>query len=231
MRASGMPWSRATRSSATLAEGREIDAERRALVEGELDTQRARIARVTVSTSVTGARVSLDDVPRGETPLAEPLRVGAGEHVLVVTAEGYETARQRFRIAGGEARDVRVELTATGAVSTRAPITAISERPFPALTVTGVVVAGAGLVTFGAGGIATLLEHASLTSDTGCSPSCTPEQTSTISATRIVADVGLGVLAVGGVLAIVGAVIELGGSNETSEARVALLPDGVEVVW
>lgn len=221
-----------------LAEAGEVSPERRALVEAELATQRARIARLEVDVSVEGAAISLDDVERGRSPLATPLSVSAGEHVLVVSADGHEASRRRFRIAGGETQTLRVEFIRLSPVDANGgPPRALvspssSTTPFPALTTVGAVIAGAGLVAFGVGGLVTLLEHARLTDpSTGCSPSCTAEQTSTVAVTRVVADVGLGVLAVGGVLTVIGAVLELGGSSSAEGPRVALDAGGLVVSW
>ncbi len=209
--------------------GDTLPAERRALVETELTTQRGRIGQVTVEVDVEGAVVSLDEVDRGRTPLPGPLRAGAGEHVLVVAADGHETSRQRFRLAGGEERTLQIDLVRLGPGG---PATTSSGAPFPTLTVVGATVAGAGLVTFAVGGLVTLLEHSALTAPgTGCSPGCSSAQTSTIATTRIVADVGLGVLVVGGVLTIVGAVLELGSSGENERPAVSLGGHGFEVWW
>ncbi len=94
-----------------LAEsGAALSPDRRALVESEIATQSARIATVTVAVSVPGAVVSFDDVDVGSAPLASPLRTAAGEHVIVARADGFEPARFRFRIAGGEARTLTLEL-------------------------------------------------------------------------------------------------------------------------
>jgi hypothetical protein len=90
--------------------GSSVSPERRALVEGEIRTQSARIATVNVSVSVPGALVTFDDVDVGQAPLAEAIRTAAGEHVIVARADGFEPARFRFRIAGGESRLVALEL-------------------------------------------------------------------------------------------------------------------------
>ncbi|MBN8610280.1 MAG: PEGA domain-containing protein [Deltaproteobacteria bacterium] len=227
-----------------LAEMSEIAPERRALVESEIATQRSRIGlvRVEVRTRgalLSGAAVSLDDVARGTTPLEAPLRVSAGEHVLSVVAAGHEATRERFRVAGGEERTLSLELvrdardeivsTSSSTVPTTRP-----ERAFPALTVVGATLAGAGLVTFVVSGVATLLEADRLrlpVDEGGCSPSCTTAETATIDATRIVADVGLGVLVLGGVLTVIGAVLELGGPSETEGPRLSLHANGLEVQW
>ena len=94
-----------------LAEaGSSVSAERRALVESEIRTQSARVATVNVTVSVPGALVSFDDIDVGQAPLGEAVRTTAGEHVIVARADGFEPARFRFRIAGGESRLVALEL-------------------------------------------------------------------------------------------------------------------------
>ncbi|MFN9814153.1 MAG: PEGA domain-containing protein [Deltaproteobacteria bacterium] len=93
-----------------LAEASAIAPERRALVETEIRTQSARIASVQVDVSVPGALVTFDDVDLGRAPLASAVRTGAGEHMVIARADGYEPARFRFRIAGGESRTVALEL-------------------------------------------------------------------------------------------------------------------------
>ncbi|MBX7193763.1 MAG: PEGA domain-containing protein [Sandaracinaceae bacterium] len=208
-----------------LAEAGEIPAERRTQVETEILSQRDRIARVTVTSSVAGSHVSLDDVDRGSTPLEAPILVGVGEHVLVVSADGHETSRNRFRLAGGQERSFDIQLVRLGAV--QGPETA---SPFPVLTVAGAVVAGAGLVTWAAAGAVTLSEDARLDGECGTRV-CTSADTGTIEVSRIAADVGLGVLVVGGVLTVVGALLELGGSGEAEGGQVSLGAEGVEVVW
>lgn len=211
-----------------LAEAGEIGAERRALVETEILAQRGRIARVTVTASVQGATVSLDDVDRGVTPLSAPILVGVGEHVLVVSAEGHETSRNRFRVAGGQERAFEVQLVRLGVPPTGATSVERSS-PFPVLTTIGAVVGGIGLVTWVVGGVLTLSEDGRL--DALCAMrACTENDTGTIAVSRIIADVGLGVLGVGAVLLVLGAVFELG-SSEAESGQVSLGAGGVEVLW
>lgn len=103
-----------------LAEGGDtISAERRAAVQSEISTQSARIATVTIQVSVPGATVSFDDVDVGTAPLASPVRAAAGEHVIIARADGFEPARFRFRIAGGETRTLALELVAHAEGSAR----------------------------------------------------------------------------------------------------------------
>lgn len=214
-----------------LAEARDIAPERRVLVETELATQRARIARVLVNVDVEGALLSIDDVERGTSPAAAPISIGAGEHVLVVAADGHETSRQRFRIAGGEERTIDVHLVRTVVPPSERPQLPSAGAPFPVLTVIGAVVGGIGLVTWVTGGALTLSEDARL--DSLCAMrACAESDTGTIEVSRIVADVGLGVLGVGAALTLLGVLLELTGSNDRqSEVRASLGPGGWEVSW
>ena len=99
--------------------GSGLSAERRGQVESEIATQRSRIATLAVTVSVPGATVALDDLEVGTAPLSAPLRLSAGEHVVSARAEGFETARYRFRIAGGAQQDVSLELVPRGETSAR----------------------------------------------------------------------------------------------------------------
>lgn len=211
-----------------LAEAGEIPADRRALVETEILAQRSRIGRLTVTASVPGAHVSIDDVDRGVTPLPAPIPVGVGEHVLVVSAEGHETSRNRFRIAGGQERTFDLQLVRLGGSQDGSDRAGASASSFPVLTTVGAVIGGMGLVTWAIGGVLTLAEDGRL--DSLCAMrACGESDTGTIAISRIVADVGLGVLGVGAVLTIVGVVLELTGS--TQPEQVSLGAEGVRVSW
>lgn len=157
---------------------------------------------------------------------------------MVVRADGHEAARERFRIAGGEERTLVVQLARVGA-ETPVPVdTTPSSLPrapsssgsAPALTITGAVIGGLGLVTWGVAGLLTVLEAQSLTSGSdACSPACPPERLATIEVTRVVADVGLGVLGVGAIVLVVGIVTEL--ATGDAEEHVAVGPNGWQLVW
>lgn len=97
-----------------LREADGIDAELRADAERELARARSRIGRVTVTVSVPGARIWIDDVERGSAPLPEPVAVSAGEHLITVQAAGHEALRHRFRIAGGASLAVELALVPSG---------------------------------------------------------------------------------------------------------------------
>lgn len=70
-------------------------------------------AKVTVR-APSGARVAVDDRTLGISPLAEPLELAPGRHVLVVTDRGRRPFAQTVQVDRGEAVSVAVELEPTG---------------------------------------------------------------------------------------------------------------------
>ena len=99
-----------------LAEGGvNIAAPRRAQAERELEVQRGRIGVLTIEVEVEGASVSVDGSFVARTPLAEPIRVSVGDHLVEVTAGGYQAMQRRVTVAGGETLAVEFSLSETGA--------------------------------------------------------------------------------------------------------------------
>jgi hypothetical protein len=78
------------------------------------------VGQVALAVEPAGARVLVDGREVGTTPLAEPLRVGPGQHVIEVRRDGYEELRREVTVEQGE----RVEL-----VATLAPAQATVEPP------------------------------------------------------------------------------------------------------
>lgn len=99
---------------ALLASAHTIADAMRAQIDNALTEQRARIATLVVNTNAPGALVALDDVDIGAAPLAS-VRVSAGEHVVSARANGYETIRYRFIVAGGATHQANLTLTLSGA--------------------------------------------------------------------------------------------------------------------
>jgi len=87
-----------------------VPADRRASVEKDIAALRTRVARVTVTTNVPGAEIFVDDAARGKTPLSAPLLVDAGSRKIEARLAGYTTATRAITLAGGDARDVSLEL-------------------------------------------------------------------------------------------------------------------------
>ena len=90
--------------------GDSLAAGRRREVQSDLDRQRARIARLTVRTSVEGAVISVDGVDVATAPLPEPLRLSAGEHTIGARGAGHDASRRRVRLAGGDEQTLVFEL-------------------------------------------------------------------------------------------------------------------------
>jgi tetratricopeptide (TPR) repeat protein len=86
------------------ATGREFRGER-AAVEAHLAALRNLVGRIVVATEPDGTSISIDGDAMGESPLAAPLEVAHGHHVIEVSHEGYDVARQDVEVPpGGETR-------------------------------------------------------------------------------------------------------------------------------
>lgn len=73
---------------------------------------RGRVGAISLDESEPGAVVSIDGVVRGEHPLAAPIRVAAGSHVVRVYKDGFEPFEVRLDIAGGRTARVLARLHA-----------------------------------------------------------------------------------------------------------------------
>lgn len=100
--------------------GTDVDPMRRAEVEDLLAGLEPRIARIAVEADVEGALVLVDGVERGRTPLAGPVVVEPGSHVVEVRDE---------RLVGG--RERREVILASGLVETVAVVAAPPPAPPP----------------------------------------------------------------------------------------------------
>lgn len=68
-----------------------------------------KLAKVTVA-APAGAHVTVDGRPMGDAPLATPLEVAAGVHVLAITENGHDAFLRELDLARGEARHVDATL-------------------------------------------------------------------------------------------------------------------------
>jgi PEGA domain len=100
-----------------LRPGSGLKPELRSRAQSVVAEQSARIGRVRVVTRPEGARVEVDGVVAGRSPLAEPLRVASGTHVLGAVLEQYAPARKEVSVAGNQEIAVELELVATAGVS------------------------------------------------------------------------------------------------------------------
>jgi PEGA domain/Tetratricopeptide repeat len=76
-----------------------------------LAEQEARVAEITVTSSVP-ASIEIDNVQMAKTPLAAPLRIAGGAHIVGAVAPGYTPQRKEVTVAGGSKGSVSFELTA-----------------------------------------------------------------------------------------------------------------------
>ncbi|MBN1610440.1 MAG: PEGA domain-containing protein [Polyangiaceae bacterium] len=93
--------------------GDQISSERRQQVQADLEMLAERTARLRIVTTQPGARISMDGVAVGTSPLSEPLLVNAGEHNVEVRKSGFETWTGRVTLAGRDERRLAVTLVAT----------------------------------------------------------------------------------------------------------------------
>ena len=89
-----------------------LSPERLALARRTRDEQASRIAEIAVTANVDGARVEIDGIEASKTPVAAPLRVPSGTHVIGVVAPGFSPQRKEIAIAGGEKKALEFELVA-----------------------------------------------------------------------------------------------------------------------
>lgn len=78
-----------------------------------LADQKARIGRLTVTTTPDGAHVEVDNVEVATTPLAQPIRISEGSHIVGAVAEGYAPARKEVVIAGNSDAALHLDLVPT----------------------------------------------------------------------------------------------------------------------
>jgi hypothetical protein len=96
-----------------LASPEGLDARRIGRVREEREQQAQRIGELVVHGSVAGARVELDGLEVGRMPLAAPLRVATGVHIVGLIATGYAPARKQVIVPGQAKVEVSFELVPT----------------------------------------------------------------------------------------------------------------------
>jgi PEGA domain len=79
----------------------DMSADDRAAVDGALAAVKNLIGRLTVTVDVSGATVSVDGQAVGTTPLAAPLVLDLGKHVITVEGSGLQTVSRDVSIVGG----------------------------------------------------------------------------------------------------------------------------------
>lgn len=77
----------------------------------ELAQAERSLAKIALSGVEPGARVSIDGEERGETPLAEPLAVNPGGHLLHVSKPGFQPVELSLIVASGDLKRIDARLT------------------------------------------------------------------------------------------------------------------------
>jgi hypothetical protein len=144
-----------------VADGKDaIAADRRVLVESDIDVLKGRVATVRLSSGFSGADVSVDDVIVGATPLVAPIVVSAGRRKLTLSKAGGPSVTRFIDLAGEETAEVTIDPPAASADVARAPFAAPiamsatpeprAHRPslVPAWTALSLGVVGAGVGAF-----------------------------------------------------------------------------------
>jgi tetratricopeptide (TPR) repeat protein len=115
-----------------LAEGRsEVPAARRDEVEAQIATLDSRLAELSVTTDRPGARVLVDGRDVGQTPLAGPVRLGAGKHDVSASVEGAPAASRTVELREAERRAVNFTFAVPADGATKPPAPPLTTAPLP----------------------------------------------------------------------------------------------------
>jgi tetratricopeptide (TPR) repeat protein len=221
-----------------LAEGgNEIEAERKKKVEGWVAELREKIARVTLTTNVPGAEITVDDVLVGTTPLTKPVTMNAGRRRVVVTKDGYAPLTRFIDVAGTETKTIALDLSSLtgggGGGGGGNQVAEVEHTPWPwvGLGVTGAL----GIATGVVGGLA-LSKKSTFDDALGAFPtSATVIEEARDDARKfaLAADVLGGITGAAAVLTIVAFAVDYGRSPSEPEkkesARLLLAPGFVGV--
>jgi hypothetical protein len=134
-----------------------LTPEQRATVDKRRAALDSKVGVVEVAAEQAGAAITLDGNSVGIAPLARPVRVMPGRHVVVATLEGYRPLTRTFDIAAGQRVPARLVLEPERVVVRTAPVQL--ERRMPRW-VPYATLAGSGAVLI-AGGVLNLAARAS----------------------------------------------------------------------
>ncbi|HTE43762.1 MAG TPA: PEGA domain-containing protein, partial [Gemmatimonadaceae bacterium] len=90
--------------------GDEIPEERRTAVNKEIQDLKPNIATVSITTNVPGANITVDDVPVGQTPIAQKVLINPGRRKITATKTGMFPATKSVVFAGSDVEMVNLEL-------------------------------------------------------------------------------------------------------------------------
>jgi hypothetical protein len=195
---------------------------RSAQVQASITELRGRVARLTVTTNVAGAEITIDDAPVGVTPLAGPLVVSAGRRKVVALKPGRVNAVRFVDIAGGDTADIILELHEVPATHARQPtaVAPTAERRSLVPAVLGLGVAAAGIGVGSVFGVFAMGDKHDL--DRACpNKACPPSsqsQVDALSGDSLVSTIAFGVGAAGLVVGVGWLALRGGGGEARANA-------------
>jgi len=215
--------------------GNEIEAERRAQVERDMQSLRSRVADLTVESNVSGAQLTIDGVESGTLPLAGPVQVNSGVRQITLAKPGYQSVSRSLTIAGAQPLKLSLSLqpldgaavdAATGAGPKSANESKSPQRshglstPFWISAVATGVFTGAA-VTFG---VVSLNRNQKLDDEFDKYPSdpkAIDEARSSLKTSALLTDVFTGAAVVGAVASVYFALTSSSSSSEAPPAKAA----------
>jgi hypothetical protein len=136
--------------------GKEVPPERLTEVQEQIGRLKGRVATLQIESDVPGTEITIDDLPVGKAPLAQPVRVNAGRRRISANATGRLPQSRVVEVAGGDTLRVPFEMVSTEApVSTTSALATGSAPPppppgpsifWPGWIATGALGAGAAVV-------------------------------------------------------------------------------------
>jgi hypothetical protein len=92
--------------------GKQVPPDQRKIAEKELERLKALVGRVRVIVDASGADVSVDDVPAGTSPIAEPVLVNAGRRKITAKKGNGAPISTSIEVPAGETIDVNLAVAA-----------------------------------------------------------------------------------------------------------------------
>jgi hypothetical protein len=96
-----------------------------------LDRVKQEVGTVTLTVDHGGTSISIDDEPRGITPIDGEIYVDPGAHTIEATLAGYQPTIQNFEVARGAQKDIFFKLDPLAPAATVAPPPSSSAPPPP----------------------------------------------------------------------------------------------------
>jgi hypothetical protein len=185
--------------------GDRVVAEDRATLDTELPDLANRVGKVTITSNVDGATVSVDDQVIGTTPLGDSVLVGMGVRRIMGTREGRAPVEKRVVIGGGDTVALRLDFALPLRSGLRPARSNGEPRPTRSRvnyvpTYLGILIGSGGVAVGSIFGIVAIEDKSNLDRVCGSNGACPASSQSDIrSLTRdtTVSSVGFGVAAAG----------------------------------